>query len=181
MSFGATAGGRAPHVLQPLRFLAGNARRLLAFLGPATLISVGYIDPGNWATDLEGGARFGYGLLWVLVGSSVMAVLLQSLSARLGIVSGLNLAQACRAAYSRRVARGLWILAEIGIVACDAAEVMGSAIALNMLFGLPLLLGAVLTTLDVLVILVLQDRRIAVLEMCIAALLGVIGVCLTPR
>ncbi|HEY3668577.1 MAG TPA: Nramp family divalent metal transporter, partial [Polyangiaceae bacterium] len=141
---------------------SARARRLLSFVGPAVLVSVGYTDPGNWATDLEGGARFGYSLAWVLVASSTMAILLQTLSARLGLVSGLNLAEACRAAYAPRVNVLLWILAEIGIVACDAAEVVGSAIALNMLFGLPLMLGAVLTALDVLVVLALQHQRLGV-------------------
>jgi manganese transport protein len=171
-----------PRLLQVGRALPASTlariRRTLTLLGPALLVSVGYTDPGNWATDLEGGAKFGYGLVWVLVASSTMAIVLQTLSARLGIVSGLNLAQGCRQAYSPRVNAGLWVLAEIGIVACDAAEVVGSAIALNMLFGLPLVLGAILTALDVLVVLVLQHRRLAVLQAGIAALLLVIALCL---
>src|SRR6059058_3264613 len=114
-------------------------RRLFAFAGPAYLVSVGYMDPGNWATDLEGGARFGYRLLWVLVMSNIMALLLQTLSARLGIVSGRDLAQACRDHYSKTVSIALWILCEIAIVACDLAEVLGTAIAINLLFGLPLI------------------------------------------
>src|SRR5438093_370085 len=109
----------------------GLFKRLLAFGGPAYLISVGYIDPGNWATDLEGGSRFGYQLLWVLVMSNLMAVLLQSLSARLGIITGRDLAQACRDHYSKRVSFALWILCEIAIAACGLAEVLGTAIALN--------------------------------------------------
>jgi len=164
----ASLGGRA----------AQRARPLLRYAGPAVLVSVGYIDPGNWATDLEGGSRFGYRLLWVLVASSTIAVLLQTLSARLAIITGKNLAQACRAAYSPRINAGLWLLAELGIIACDSAEVVGSAIALNLLFGLPLIVGAVLTALDVLVVLFLQHRRLAVLEQCIAGLLLTIAVCL---
>src|SRR4051795_10833674 len=114
-------------------------RRLFAFLGPAYLVSVGYMDPGNWATDLEGGARFGYALLWVLLMSNLMAVLLQTLSARLGVVTGHDLAQACRAEYSRGVNRVLWLMAEVAIAATDLAEVLGTIIALKLLFGLPML------------------------------------------
>src|SRR5208283_5689881 len=120
-------------------------RRMFAFSGPAYLVSVGYMDPGNWATDLEGGARFGYQLLWVLVLSNGMAILLQTLAARLGIVDGRDLAQACRHYYSRTVCNALWILCEIAIAACDLAEVLGAAIALRLLFGLPLLPGVLLT------------------------------------
>jgi len=156
-----------------------GGRRLLGLAGPAVLVSVGYIDPGNWATDVEGGSRFGYRLLWVLVASSTIAVLLQTLSARLGIVTGKNLAQACRVAYSPRVNVALWALAELGIIACDSAEVVGSAIALNLLFGLPLLLGALLTAVDVLVVLFLQHRRMAALELFIGGLLFVIAACLS--
>ena len=116
-------------------------RRMLAFAGPAYLVSVGYMDPGNWATDLEGGARFGYQLVWVLVLSNLMAILLQTLAARLGIVAGRDLAQACREAFPRPVTLALWGLCEIAIAACDLAEVLGAAIALNLLFGLPLLIG----------------------------------------
>src|SRR5689334_25446691 len=116
-------------------------RRLFTFLGPAYLVSVGYMDPGNWATDLEGGARFGYALIWVLLMSNLMAVLLQTLSARLGVVTGHDLAQACRAEYSRPVNVTLWLLAEIAIAATDLAEVLGTIIALKLLFGLPLLWG----------------------------------------
>src|SRR5438477_10346815 len=118
-------------------------RRMFAFAGPAYLVSVGYMDPGNWATDLEGGARFGYQLLWVLVLSNAMAILLQTLSARLGIVSGRDLAQACRETYPRPVSIALWGLCEIAIAACDLAEVLGAAIGLNLLFHIPLW-GAVL-------------------------------------
>src|ERR1700694_4051457 len=113
-------------------------KRLFAFAGPAYLVSVGYMDPGNWATDLEGGARFGYRLLWVLVMSNAMAILLQTLVARLGIVGGRDLARACREAYPRKVSMALWVLCEIAIAACDLAEVLGAAIALNLLFHIPL-------------------------------------------
>src|SRR5271157_5772908 len=120
-------------------------KRMFAFAGPAYLVSVGYMDPGNWATDLEGGARFGYRLLWVLVMSNAMAILLQNLSARLGIVSGRDLAQACRETYPRAINISLWVLCEIAIAACDLAEVLGAAIALNLLFHIPLLMGVLLT------------------------------------
>src|SRR6202451_682913 len=116
-------------------------RRLFAFAGPAYLVSVGYMDPGNWATDLEGGARFGYRLLWVLVMSNGMAILLQTLAARLGIVSGRDLAQACRETYPRPVTLAMWGLCEIAIAACDLAEVLGAAIALNLLFDITVLIG----------------------------------------
>src|SRR5579864_8301860 len=128
-------------------------KRLLAFSGPAYLISVGYMDPGNWATDLEGGARFGYSLLWVLVLSNLMAILLQTLAARLGIVTQRDLAQACRESYPRPVSYALWILSEIAIAACDLAEVLGAAIALNLLFHLPLFFGVLLTAADTLLLL----------------------------
>src|SRR5882757_5697664 len=128
-------------------------KRLFAFAGPAYLVSVGYMDPGNWATDLDGGARFGYHLLWVLLMSNAMAILLQTLSARLGIVSGRDLAQACRESYPRPVSYLLWILCEVAIAACDLAEVIGAAIALNLLFHIPLLVGVILTAADTLLIL----------------------------
>ena len=121
-------------------------KRMFAFAGPAYLVSVGYMDPGNWATDLEGGARFGYTLLWVLVMSNAMAVLLQTLSARLGIVRGRDLAQACRETYPRAVNLALWALCEIAMAACDLAEVIGAAIALNLLFHIPLLAGVLITS-----------------------------------
>src|ERR1700690_3391573 len=125
-------------------------RRMFAFAGPAYLVSVGYMDPGNWATDLEGGARFGYQLLWVLVVSNLLAILLQTLSARLGIVSQRDLAQACQETYPRPVNLALWVLCEIAIAACDLAEVLGAAIGLNLLFHIPLLAGVLLTALDIL-------------------------------
>ncbi len=150
---------------------------MFAFAGPAYLVSVGYMDPGNWATDLEGGASFGYQLLWVLVLSNAMAVLLQTLSARLGIVTRRDLAQACRDAYPKPVSRLLWVLCEIAIAACDLAEVLGAAIGLNLLFGLPLLVGVVLTALDTLLILWFTRFGIRVMEAFILALVAVIGVC----
>jgi manganese transport protein len=128
-------------------------RRMFAFAGPAYLVSVGYMDPGNWATDLEGGARFGYQLLWVLVMSNAMAILLQTLSARLGIVSGRDLAQACRETYPRAVNLALWGLCEIAVAACDLAEVLGAAIGLNLLFHIPLLAGVLITAADTLLVL----------------------------
>ncbi|MDB5801065.1 MAG: manganese transport protein [Rhodocyclales bacterium] len=158
--------------------LPGGRGRLLLFLGPAALVSVGYMDPGNWATDLEGGARFGYQLLWVLVVSNLMALMLQTLAARLGVVTGMDLAQACRAAYPKSIVRALWLLAELAIVACDLAEVIGSALALNMLFGLPLLWGAILTVFDVLLIFALQRRGMRPLETIIIALVLTVAACL---
>jgi len=152
-------------------------RRLFAFVGPALLVSVGYMDPGNWATDLEGGARFGYQLLWVLAVSNLIALLLQSLAARLGIVAGTDLARATRDHYSRPVAVALWLLAEIAIIACDLAEVIGSAVALQLLFGIPLVWGALITGFDVLLILVLQHYGARRIEAVIAALVLTIGAC----
>jgi manganese transport protein len=152
-------------------------RRVFAFSGPAYLVSVGYMDPGNWATDLDGGAHFGYRLLWVLVMSNAMAILLQTLGARLGIVTGRDLAQACRESYPRAVNLSLWFLCEIAIVACDLAEVLGAAIALNLLFHLPLLAGVVLTALDTLLVLWLQRLGIRYLEAFILSLIVIIAVC----
>src|SRR3984957_18906271 len=152
-------------------------RRMFAFAGPAYLVSVGYMDPGNWATDLEGGARFGYRLLWVLVMSNGMAILLQTLAARLGIVSGRDLAQACREAYPRSVCNALWALCEIAIAACDLAEVLGAAIALHLLFGLPLLAGVILTALDTVLVLWLSRYGIRLIEGLILCLIAVITGC----
>src|SRR5438094_3155360 len=152
-------------------------RRMFAFAGPAYLVSVGYMDPGNWATDLEGGARFGYRLLWVLVMSNAMAILLQTLSARLGIVSGRDLAQACRETYPRPINLALWGLCEIAVAACDLAEVLGAAIALNLLFHIPLLAGVALTTLDTLLLLWFQSFGIRTVEAFILALIVVIAAC----
>lgn len=150
-------------------------RRLFAFMGPAYLVSVGYMDPGNWATDIAGGSQFGFTLIWVLLMSNIMALLLQSLSARLGIVRQLDLAQASRKTYNPVVNFSLWILAEIAIAACDLAEVLGMAIGLNLLFGLPLIWGVSLTVLDTLLLLVLQNYGIRKIEAFIIALVATIG------
>lgn len=152
-------------------------KRMFAFLGPAYLISVGYMDPGNWATDLEGGSRFGYTLIWVLLMSNVMAVVLQTLSARLGIVTGRDLAQSCRDNYPRSVNYMLWILAEIAIAACDLAEVLGTAIGLNLLFGIPLLWGVIITAFDTMLFLVIQNFGMRRFESMVLALVIVIGSC----
>jgi manganese transport protein len=152
-------------------------RKALAFAGPGYMVAVGYMDPGNWATDLAGGARFGYLLLSVILLSNLMAILLQALSLKLGIATGRDLAQACRDHYSRPVSFVLWVLCEIAIAACDLAEVIGSAIALNLLFGIPLLWGVCLTALDVLLILLLQNKGFRYLEAFVIALVVVIGVC----
>jgi len=150
---------------------------MLAYAGPAYLVSVGYMDPGNWATDLEGGARFGYRLLWVLVLSNAMAILLQTLAARLGIVGGRDLAQACREYYSRPICNALWVLCEIAIAACDLAEVLGAAIALRLLFGLPLLAGVLLTALDVVFVLWLSRYGIRLIEALVLGLIAIIAGC----
>ncbi len=152
-------------------------RKVLAFAGPGYMVAVGYMDPGNWATDLAGGARFGYTLLSVVLLSNLMAILLQSLALKLGLVTGRDLAQACRDHYSRPVSFVLWVLCEIAIAACDLAEVIGSAIALNLLFGIPLVWGVMLTAADVLLILLLQQRGFRWLEAFIIALIAIIGVC----
>jgi manganese transport protein len=154
---------------------AGFWRKLFAFAGPGFLVAVGYMDPGNWATDLQGGARYGYTLLSVIMLSNLMAILLQALSARLGIASGRDLAQACRDSYSRPTTLALWILCEIAIAACDLAEVIGSAIALNLLFGLPLIWGVCLTALDVLVVLFLQHKGFRYVEALVFALIVLIA------
>ncbi len=150
-------------------------RKALAFMGPAYLVSVGYMDPGNWATDIAGGSKFGYALIWVLLMSNIMALLLQSLSARLGLVRQLDLAQASRSTYSRPVNFFLWILAEIAIAACDLAEVLGMAIGLQLLFDLPLLWGVSLTVLDTLLLLLLQSYGMRKMEAFIIALVAIIG------
>ena len=152
-------------------------RRMLAFAGPAYLVSVGYMDPGNWATDLEGGSRFGYQLLWVVVLSNAMAILLQTLAARLGIVAGRDLAQACREAYPKPICNALWILCEIAIAACDLAEVLGAAIGLKLLFGIPLLTGVLLTALDTLLVLWLSRFGIRVIEAAILSLIAIMTGC----
>jgi manganese transport protein len=152
-------------------------RKALAFAGPGYMVAVGYMDPGNWATDLAGGSRFGYTLLSVILISNLMAILLQALALKLGIVTGRDLAQACRDHYSRPVSFGLWIMCEIAIAACDLAEVIGSAIALNLLFGIPLIWGVCLTVFDVLLILLLQNKGFRYLEAFVIALVATIGVC----
>ncbi len=154
----------------------GFWKKLFAFLGPAYLISVGYMDPGNWATDIAGGSKFGYSLIWVLVLSNLIALLLQSLSARLGLVQGLDLAQASRACYPKRVNFCLWVLAEIAIAACDLAEVLGMAIGLQLLFGIPLFYGVCLTVLDTLLLLFFIKQGIRKMEAFILALIAMIGI-----
>jgi manganese transport protein len=149
----------------------------LAFAGPGYLVAVGYMDPGNWATDLGGGAKFGYTLLSVILLSNLMAMLLQALSAKLGIVTGRDLAQACRESYSKPVAIVLWVVCEIAIAACDLAEVLGSAVALKLLFGLPLLAGVLITALDVLIVLALQGRGFRLIEAFVVTLIVSIAAC----
>ena len=152
-------------------------RKILAFAGPGYLVAVGYMDPGNWATDLAGGSQFGYTLLTVIMVSNLMAIVLQGLSLKLGIVTGRDLAQACRDHYPKPVVWGLWVLCELAIAACDLAEVIGSAIALNLLFGIPLPVGIGITALDVLIVLYLQNKGFRLLEALIITLVGTIGVC----
>ncbi|MNO42183.1 Divalent metal cation transporter MntH [compost metagenome] len=152
-------------------------RKFLAFAGPGYMVAVGYMDPGNWATDIEGGSRFGYTLLSVILISNLMAVLLQSLSSKLGIVTGKDLAQACRDNYSRPVSIMLWILCELAITATDLAEVIGAAIALNLLFGIPIIYGVMITAVDVLLILLLQNKGFRTLEIFVVLLIATIGLC----
>jgi manganese transport protein len=152
-------------------------RRALAFVGPGFLVSVGYMDPGNWATAIAGGARFGYALLFVALLSNIMAIILQSLCARLAIATGRDLAQACRDAFPKPVAFMLWVFAEIAIIATDVAEVVGTAIGLNLLFGIPLEIGVIITALDVFIILLLQRLGFRWIEAFVIALLGVIFAC----
>src|SRR5213594_887937 len=152
-------------------------RKMLAFSGPGYLVAVGYMDPGNWATDLAGGSQFGYTLLSVILISNLMAILLQSLCAKLGIVTGRDLAQACRDHYSRPVAVVLWLLCEVAICACDLAEVIGSAIALNLLFKIPLVWGVCITALDVLAVMYLQNKGFRYIEALVVTLILTIGGC----
>ncbi|RWA76198.1 Nramp family divalent metal transporter [Mesorhizobium sp.] len=152
-------------------------RRLFAFMGPGYMVSVGYMDPGNWATDLAGGAQFGYTLLFVIMLSNLMAILLQALAARLGIATGRDLAQACRAYYPRPVNFLLWVACELAIIACDLAEVIGTAIALQLLFGIPLIGGAILTALDAFLVLLLMNKGFRYLEAFVVALLIIIFGC----
>ncbi len=152
-------------------------RKILAFAGPGYLVAVGYMDPGNWATDIGGGSKFGYTLLSVILISSLMAMFLQALSAKLGIATGRDLAQACREQYSRRTGLFLWVICEIAIAACDLAEVLGSAVALKLLFGLPLLAGVLITAFDVLIVLALQGRGFRLVEAFVVTLIASIGAC----
>ncbi len=161
------------HVPQSATFL----RKLLAFAGPGFLVAVGYMDPGNWATDLAGGSKYNYSLLSVIMLSNLMAILLQALAVKLGVVTGRDLAQACRDHYSRTTTLILWVLAEIAIAACDLAEVIGSAIALNLLFHIPLIWGVCLTALDVLLILLLQQKGFRFIEALVISLIAMISVC----
>ncbi len=160
---------------------AGFWRKLLAFSGPGYLVAVGYMDPGNWATDLAGGARFYYALLSVIMLSNIMAMVLQSLSARLGIGAGRDLAQACRDHYSPSVSFVLWIFCELAIAACDLAEVIGSAIALKLLFGIPIVWGVCITALDVLIVLCLQNRGFRLVEALVISLITVIAIAFTAE
>jgi len=152
-------------------------RKMLAFAGPGYLVAVGYMDPGNWATDIGGGSKFGYTLLSVVLISNLMAMFLQALSAKLGIATGRDLAQACRDHYSRRAAIALWVVCEIAIAACDLAEVLGSAVALKLLFGLPLLAGVLITAFDVLIVLALQGRGFRIIEAFVVTLIASIAAC----
>ncbi len=160
---------------------AGFWRKMMAFAGPGYLVAVGYMDPGNWATDIAGGSAFGYQLLSVILISNLMAILLQSLSARLGIATGMDLAQACRRQYPKPVSFVLWVLCEIAICACDLAEIIGTAIALNLLFGLPLIVGIGLTALDTFMILFLQSRGFRYLEAFILALMVIVAGCFVAQ
>ena len=155
----------------------GFWRKLLAFSGPGYMVAVGYMDPGNWATDLQGGSQFGYRLLWVIVLSSLIAILLQTLCARLGIVTGRDLAQACRDHYPKPVSICLWLMCELAICACDLAEIIGCAVALYLLFKIPLILGALLTAFDVIALMYLQNRGFRHMEALVVSLILVIGGC----
>ena len=168
-----------PEVFSTIRVPSGAPvwRKMLAFAGPGLMVAVGYMDPGNWATDLAGGAKFGYTLLSVILISNFMAMLLQYLSLKLGIVTTRDLAQACRDHFSKPVVYALWFLCEIAIAACDLAEVIGSAIALNLLFNIPLLVGVLITALDVLIVLLLQNKGFRILECIVASLIVTIGGC----
>jgi manganese transport protein len=165
------------HRTVPVSHTASWLRKMLAFAGPGYLVAVGYMDPGNWATDIGGGSKFGYTLLSVILISNLMAMFLQALSVKLGIASGRDLAQACREHYSRRTSIVLWIVCEIAIAACDLAEVLGSAVALKLLFGLPLLAGVIITGLDVLIVLALQGRGFRIIEAFVVTLIATIAGC----
>lgn len=159
----------------------GFWRKMMAYTGPGYLVSVGYIDPGNWATDIAGGSKFGYTLLTVILLSNLMAILLQSLCVRLGVATGRDLAQACREYFSPRVSFFLWVLCEIAIAACDLAELLGSAIALQLLFGIPLAWGVCITGLDVLVLLFLQHKGFRYTEVLVIMLVATVGICFTAE
>jgi manganese transport protein len=185
-SYGVSAPGHQlsavpslPEAHRTIPFSSGASwfRKVLAFAGPGYLVAVGYMDPGNWATDLLGGSKFAYSLLSVIVLSSLMAMFLQALSAKLGIASGRDLAQACREHYSRPTTIFLWIICEIAIAACDLAEVLGSAVALKLLFGLPLLAGVIITAFDVLIVLALQGRGFRLIEAFVVTLIATIAGC----
>jgi manganese transport protein len=165
------------HRTIPFSSGASWIRKMLAFAGPGYLVAVGYMDPGNWATDIGGGSKFGYTLLSVILISNLMAMFLQALSAKLGIATGRDLAQACREQYSRRTGLFLWVICEIAIAACDLAEVLGSAVALKLLFGLPLLAGVLITAFDVLIVLALQGRGFRLVEAFVVTLIGSIAAC----
>ncbi len=170
---------REVHSSIPVPANASVWRKMIAFAGPGLMVAVGYMDPGNWATDLAGGAKFGYTLISVILISNFMAILLQHLSLKLGIVTGRDLAQACRDHFSKPMAYFLWILCEIAIAACDLAEVIGSAIALNLLFNIPLVAGVVITAMDVMIVLFLQNKGFRILECIVATLIFTIGGCFT--
>src|SRR6201982_482376 len=152
-------------------------RKLFPFSGPGFLVAVGYMDPGNWATDLAGGAKFGYELLAVVMISNFMAILLQHLCIKLGVATGRDLAQACRDHYSTPTVWFLWILCEVAISACDLAEVIGSAIGLQLLFGIPLVWGCIITAMDVMIVLLLQNKGFRYLEIVVVLLIATIGSC----
>jgi manganese transport protein len=168
-----------PEAHRTIAFSAGFSwfRKILAFAGPGYLVAVGYMDPGNWATDIGGGSKFGYTLLSVVLISNLMAMFLQALSAKLGIATGRDLAQACREHYSPRTGIFLWVVCEIAIAACDLAEVLGSAVALKLLFGLPLLAGVLITAFDVLIVLALQGRGFRLIEAFVVTLIASIAAC----
>ena len=179
---GYVPGSLAPSLPEAHRTIPFNSaaswfRKILAFAGPGYLVAVGYMDPGNWATDLGGGSKFGYALLSVIIVSNLMAMFLQALSAKLGIATGRDLAQACRDTYSRRTTFALWVICEIAIAACDLAEVLGSAVALKLLFGLPLLAGVLITAMDVLIVLALQGRGFRLIEAFVVTLIATIAAC----
>ncbi len=165
------------HRSVPIPHGASWWQKLMAFAGPGFMVSVGYMDPGNWATDLEGGSKFGYRLIWVIMASNLMAIFLQTLCARLGLVLGKDLAQACRAYYRKPISVALWLTCEVAIIACDLAEVIGSAVALNLLFRIPLVWGVIITSLDVLVLLGLMRYGFRKLEAVVTSLVFTVAAC----